>query len=116
MPGPLGAVPHRGSLILTLGILGVSMHILGMGGMLFAPCCGLSLVGMGLGIPAWVMGRTDLRQMAQGIMDSSGRGATQGGMVCGIVAVALTVVELVAMIALVVVVAVIGVAAAGARP
>lgn len=117
MPGPLGPQPHRGPLILTLGIMAVSMHLLVVGGMLFAPCCGMSLVGLGLGIPAWIMGSTDLRLMARGAMDPAGREATQGGRVCGIVAVVLAVLELMLVIGMVVIAAIVGVAAVGgARP
>lgn len=59
--------PHRGALILTLGILGVL-------------CCGP------LGIAAWVMGNTDLKEIREDRMDPSGRGLTQAGMIVGIVA------------------------------
>ncbi len=58
--------PHRGTLILVLGILGlVSCFI-----------CGLF---------AWVMGNRDLRDMAAGRMDASGRDMTQAGRICGII-------------------------------
>lgn len=46
--------PHRGNLILVFGILS------------FGVC-------PFFGIAAWVMGNTDLRAMADGIMDPSGR-------------------------------------------
>ncbi|MBN2182674.1 MAG: hypothetical protein JW715_12250, partial [Sedimentisphaerales bacterium] len=47
--------PHRGTLILILGILGLV-------------CCVIC------GIIAWVMGNTDLREIDAGRMDPSGRG------------------------------------------
>ena len=62
--------PHRGTLILVMGILGLV-------------CCVI------LGIVAWVMGSADLREMDMGRMDPSGRGLTQAGKICGIVSVAL---------------------------
>ena len=62
--------PHRGTLILVFGILGLV-------------CCTI------LGIVAWVMGSADLREMDMGRMDPSGRGLTQAGKICGIVSVAL---------------------------
>jgi len=68
--------PHRGTLILVLGILGIV-------------CCFIC------GIFAWVMGNTDLRQMDEGRMDPSGRGLTQGGKICGIVSVALQILGLI---------------------
>jgi hypothetical protein len=59
--------PHRGGMVLTFGILGLL-------------CCGP------LGIVAWVMGASDLREIREGKMDPSGRGLTQGGMILGIIA------------------------------
>lgn len=59
--------PHRGTLILILGILGLVV-------------CGP------LGIVAWVMGAGDLREMDAGNMDPAGRGQTNAGKICGIIA------------------------------
>lgn len=70
--------PHRGTLILVLGILGL---ILGCGPI--------------LGIPAWIMGRGDLKDMDAGQMDPGGRDITKIGMILGIVSTALFVVGLV---------------------
>jgi len=70
--GNSNLAPHRGTLILVLGILGIV-------------CCFIC------GIVAWVMGNTDLRQMAEGRMDPSGEGLTQAGKICGIVGVALAI-------------------------
>ncbi len=58
--------PHRGTLVLILGILGL---------VLCAP----------LAIAAWVMGAGDLKEMDAGTMDPSGRGTTQAGKICGII-------------------------------
>jgi len=58
--------PHRGTLILVLGILSLV-------------CCSP------VGIPAWILGNTDLKEMDAGRMDPSGRGITQGGRICGII-------------------------------
>jgi len=68
--------PHRGTLILTLGIIGIV-------------CCFIC------GIIAWVMGNSDLQRMAEGRMDPAGRGLTQAGKICGMVSVALAVIGLV---------------------
>jgi len=65
--------PHRGTLILVLGILGLV-------------CCFI------LGIIAWVMGNGDLREMNMGRMDPSGRGLTQAGKICGMISVILWIV------------------------
>jgi len=67
--------PHRGTLILVLGIL--------------------SLVVCGpLGIAAWVMGSGDLKQMDAGTMDPGGRGNTQAGKICGIIGTILMIIGL----------------------
>ena len=68
--------PHRGTLILVLGILGLV-------------CCIIC------GIIAWVMGNNDLRQMAAGTMDRSGEGLTKAGKICGMVSVILAIVGIV---------------------
>ena len=74
--GPPPAVrPHRGALILTLGILGI------------VPC-------FALGIAAWVMANADLQAMAAGEMDKSGEGMTRAGKICGMVGVAVPVLAL----------------------
>ena len=60
--------PHRGTLILVLDILSLVM-------------CGFFT-----GIPAWIMGRNDLRKIKDGLMDPTGsRSMTNGGMICGII-------------------------------
>jgi hypothetical protein len=59
--------PHRGTLILVLGILGL-------------------LLCQFLGIPAWIMGSNDLKAMDAGLMDPSGRSTTNAGRILGIVA------------------------------
>ncbi|HUG90328.1 MAG TPA: DUF4190 domain-containing protein, partial [Planctomycetaceae bacterium] len=58
--------PHRGGLILTLGILG------------WVLC-------FPFGIAAWVMGNEDLRRMERGQMDPAGEGLTRAGRILGIV-------------------------------
>ncbi|MGZ4961342.1 MAG: DUF4190 domain-containing protein [Limisphaerales bacterium] len=68
--------PHRGTLVLVLGILGLVL-------------CGP------LGIAAWVMGNGDIKQMDAGTMDPSGRGTTNAGRICGIIATILTIIAVV---------------------
>jgi hypothetical protein len=60
-------MPHRGSTILTLGILSLVI-------------CGL------LGPIAWVMGNTDLADMRAGRMDPEGEATTNAGRICGMIA------------------------------
>ena len=69
----LPSLPHRGPLILVLGILGIV-------------CCVIC------GIVAWAMANNDLRQMDTGLRDPAGRGLTQAGKICGIVSVVLAIV------------------------
>ena len=65
--------PHRGVVVLVLGILGIVVCFI-------------------CGIIAWVMGNGDLREMAAGTMDPSGRGMTQAGKICGMISVILAIV------------------------
>ena len=64
--------PHRGSMILTFGIIGVA-------------CC------FPFGIAAWVMGHSDIKSIDSGVMDPSGRSMTNGGKICGIISVIIAV-------------------------
>ncbi|MCL6502613.1 MAG: hypothetical protein K6T86_08000 [Pirellulales bacterium] len=61
--------PHRGSLILVLGILSLALCPLGV---VLGPC-------------AWSMGAADLNAMRRGGMDPAGMGVTQVGYICGII-------------------------------
>jgi hypothetical protein len=84
--GRRDAEPHRGGLVLTLGIISVAMSGVALVGCcIFAPAGFLAVVGLALGIPAWVMGARDLRKMDRGVMDREGRGPTRGGYICGII-------------------------------
>ena len=59
--------PHRGAIVLVLGILGLVM-------------CGAFT-----GLPAWLMGNTDLNEMDSGLMDPEGRGLTNAGKILGMI-------------------------------
>jgi len=59
--------PHRGGLILVLGLIG------------FAVSCPI------FSLMAWVMGSHDLSEMRAGRMDRSGEGLTQAGQVLGMI-------------------------------
>lgn len=71
--------PHRGTLILVLGILGL---------VVCGPC----------GIAAWIMGSGDLKEIDAGAMDPSGRSTTNAGRICGIIATILTILAVLAFI------------------
>jgi hypothetical protein len=77
-------LPHRGGLVMGLGIGSAVTGPLGI--------CSygiLSIIGVALGITAWMMGRGDMRQMDKGEMDPDGRGMTQAGLICGIIGTSL---------------------------
>jgi predicted Zn finger-like uncharacterized protein len=68
------AKPHRGNVVLGLGIAGL----------VFSFCC--FPAGYGLGGTALVLGSRDLRLMARRRMDRAGKGPTRVGQILGIVA------------------------------
>lgn len=59
--------PGRSTLILILGILGVTF------------------LGLFAGLPAWVMGKTDLKKIDAGMIPESERLTTQAGMILGMI-------------------------------
>jgi hypothetical protein len=63
--------PHRGILVLVLGIVGLCVNVLGLG---------LILGGL-----AWYMGNEELRRMDAGQADPAGRGMVTAGKICGII-------------------------------
>ena len=70
--------PHRGAVILTLGIISLACLVLNA-------CYGLgALIGLPLGITAWVLGSGDLRRIKNNEMDEEGLAMTQAGRICGI--------------------------------
>lgn len=81
-PGPgggylsAGLKPHRATLVLALGIVGLL-------------CCGP------LGIVAYIFGKKDLAEMDAGVMDPSGRGTTNVGRILGIVAMVFLVLQVI---------------------
>jgi LSD1 subclass zinc finger protein len=77
--------PHRG---FWVSLLGNGSTVLGA---LAIPLCGVpGLVGLPLGIAAWVMGNADLVKMQAGLMDPAGRSRTRSGRDCGIVGLTLS--------------------------
>ena len=77
--GPPVLQPHRGTMVLVLGILGIVV-------------CWIC------GIIAWVMGTKDIKEIDAGRMDPSGRQTTMAGKVCGIIGTILGIVGLVFLI------------------
>lgn len=71
-----GLKPHRGTMLLIFGILGII-------------CCFI------FAILAWVMGSGDLKAMAAGEMDRSGEGLTNAAKILGIIGCVLAILSLV---------------------
>lgn len=72
--------PHRGTLILVLGIVSIVSSSLSV--------CSyglLGIIGLVMGICVWVMGQKDLKKMRSNQMDPQGQGSTQAGWICGII-------------------------------
>jgi ABC-type nickel/cobalt efflux system permease component RcnA len=78
--------PHRGTLILMFGILGL-------------------VVCFPFGIAAWVMGGADIAAMNRGEMDRSGESITNTGRILGIISVVLAAIGVLVALALLVAVA-----------
>ncbi|MBI4417460.1 MAG: DUF4190 domain-containing protein [Ignavibacteriales bacterium] len=74
----------RGALILVLGILSLVMF------------------GLLTGIPAWIMGHTDLRRMREGSMERADEGLTRAGMILGIIGTVLSALALLIIILVIV--------------
>jgi len=75
--------PHRGTLILVLGIVSIVLSSLS--------ACSygvLGIFGLIMGICVWVMGQKDLKKMKSNVMDPQGMGSTQAGWICGIIGTA----------------------------
>jgi hypothetical protein len=69
--------PHRGGLILVLGILSIVIPI----------------AGLVMGPIAWILGNQDMTAIQDGRMDPEGEGTTNAGRICGIIGTILDVVR-----------------------
>ncbi|MCP4794983.1 MAG: hypothetical protein GY885_02345 [Phycisphaeraceae bacterium] len=67
--------PDRSSIVLVLGVLSL---------VICAP----------LGIAAWVMGASDLREMDAGLRVADGRPTAKAGMICGIIGTILFILQM----------------------
>jgi len=81
--------PHRGTLILVLGILSIVL----------CQICGPF---------AWLMGNADLKKIDAGTMDPEGRQTTQAGKICGIIGTVFLILWIILMIIYIVIGAAIG--------
>jgi len=71
--------PHRGPVILTMGVLSVLMIL----GFCFAGIP--NVLGLALGLGAWVMGHIDMPKIRSGQMDPRESGMTSAGWILGII-------------------------------
>jgi len=76
----------------------------------FAATIILSILGVALGIPTWILGSRDLASMRAGKMDPAGQGMTKGGWICGIIGTFLGVLDMLCITGLCIVGIVAGVA------
>jgi predicted Zn finger-like uncharacterized protein len=95
--------PHRGQMIMILGILS------------------FFIAGIVLGPIAWIMGNNDLKEMRAGRMDPEGESNTNVGRICGMISTILHIVGLVVgclivIVYFVIVALIIGAAASSAPP
>ena len=102
MGGGQMKLPHRGGLIVGLGVTSL---ISGLVTVLMCPCCapiGLltTVVALSTGIPAWIMASQDVKSMHRGTMDASGIGSTKTGKVCAIIGIVMCVIGIVLSFAL----------------
>ena len=79
--GNSAVAPHRGTLILVFGILGLVVCVI-------------------FGLIAWIMGKGDLNRISSGHMDKEGESLTKVGMILGIVSVVLNLIGIVMSILL----------------
>jgi predicted Zn finger-like uncharacterized protein len=88
------AKPGRGGMIMTFGIVSVVMPLVGflvqlIAGLVFPPLgfCGwvFVIVGLALGIMAWVMGSGDLKKIQAGRIDTAAQSGTKTGYITGII-------------------------------
>jgi hypothetical protein len=88
-------VPHRGAMILTFGILSVVLSVI-----FSVLCCLIApFLGAGFGIPAVLMGHSDIRQIRAGSMDPDGEGQARAGLILGYVGIGLAVMCLLGLVA-----------------
>ncbi len=91
--------PDRGTLVLTIGIVGLVLSAVGVTGVCCAPIAILPLIGLILGTVGWVMGSKDLAAMREGRMDPRNQGTTKAGRTCSMIAVFLGILVIVLAVA-----------------
>jgi|TARA_B100001094_G_scaffold175270_1_gene169458 hypothetical protein len=59
------------------------------------------MCGFFTGIPAWIMGRNDLKKIKAGLMEPEGEGSTKGGMICGIICCIISLLSIIGIVLLI---------------
>lgn len=72
--------PHRGETVLAFGVISLVASFFSC-----ACCPFLVPLGVGFGLPAYLMGKNDLREMTENRRNPNGRSTTQAGMMCGMI-------------------------------
>lgn len=119
--------PHRGGLVMGLGIASVVTGALSFLSYLCMciPYAGIvawiasvvfALVAIGLGIPTLIMGNRDMASMKARNMDPAGEGQTRGGWICSIIGLVLGALDLVCITGMCILTLVAGVALFSSQP
>ena len=56
-------------------------------------------IALFIALPAWVLGSKDMRKLNAGEMDPTGKGMTQGGLICGIIGTIFALINLLLLVA-----------------
>ncbi len=85
MPGGPSTIPsNKGTIALIMGIAGILLDLTG--------CCCLgipSILGIGLGIAAFVVGGNELEDIRAGLVSSEGEGQAKAGRIMGMIGIPL---------------------------
>lgn len=85
---------HRGSIILTMGVVSLILSLPSLCGFAFYVFGIPGIISLPLGLAAWALGRADVDKMNRKLMDSEGLRATDTGKSCGLVGAILAAVGL----------------------
>jgi hypothetical protein len=104
---PGGYQPHRGNLVITLGLVSIGAGlvavlascILAVAGVPAMIGLGIGGIALGAGIPATLLGLKDSRRIKDGAMDPAGQGMTTGGWICGLIGAILGALEFLCCVA-----------------
>lgn len=117
-----GGAPGRGGMLLAFGIISIVLFVVslvvGFGGSLLIPFAGFcipvfDIIGLVLGILAWMMGSGDLKKIRAGTISRSAEGNTKIGFITGIIGTVLNALSLLCSCILLIIGLVMGAAVLG---